>query len=147
MSLVAIATWFSRPIIAFLLATAFSLERPARSDKPSERHNLDAGRRFLAPGVVCGPPRGAPHTFFKVGLVTALRIVALERIIDRAAHGQVHRFRNAFDEDSGIRDDAALSIEDNGNCDQSGEGHRAPCTRETGALVDQDATVEMDTAR
>src|SRR5437868_388851 len=115
-SLVAIATWFSRPII-FHLSIAALHTTVSRQLHPSDFH---AGDRFFAPGVGGSAAGGAADTLGQLLLFAASRIVAPRGFRDRLAHARMDRVGNALEENGGIGGQTPALVENQGDGDQTG---------------------------
>src|SRR5579871_4364412 len=104
MSLVAMATWLSLPIMGFSFDFAGGF-------LASNLDDFHPGHRFLAPGVFGRPARGAANALLEVGSLRTLGIVALDRLVERDANGGVDRLRYALDDDRRLARDPALAVQ------------------------------------
>src|SRR4051812_3289843 len=120
-SFVAIATWFSRPII-FHLNIAALHTTVSRQLHPSDFHARD---RLLAPRVGGRAAGGAADTLGQLLLLAAARIVAPRRVRDGLAYARMHRVGNALEENGRIGGQTPALVENQGDGDQTGEAHGA----------------------
>src|SRR5690242_835349 len=104
MSDVAIATWFSLPIMPLSL----------------HPDHFDARYRLLAPVHLSSSTDCLARALFQSPFVAAIRIMAADSFVEGSANAIMHFVRNAFQDDRRIPRDPSFTVERNRHSDHAG---------------------------